>query len=258
MSKVTDHKAPPADDALKLFQAVWGAHGFGATGAAPAPAKASRFLALPRRVCWLNGAPGAGKGTHTPVIQRELGITAPPVVVSDLLKSPEARALIDAGKLVGDREVASLLLERLSSEDLAGGAIVDGFPRTAAQAGFLKHLHARLAEHRAAALAAGNAGNTSVALPPLPEFRICVLLVDEDESVRRQLQRGREAAAAGQGVRKTDTDEALARERYRVFMEQTVEPLRALSAGGFPYHEINTFGEKPEVAGRIAGALAAK
>ncbi|MDR1818571.1 MAG: nucleoside monophosphate kinase [Puniceicoccales bacterium] len=236
MSNPTASVAPVVA-AKELLDAVWRQIGgaFSATGGFP----------FPKRVFWLNGAPGAGKGTHTPVIQRHLGVEAAPVVTSDLLKSPQARALIDAGKLVGDSEVAALLLEKLAEPCYREGVIVDGFPRTAVQAEFLRLLH-----HRLAGLARDSGGRFAA-----PEFRVGTLLVDEDESARRQLQRGREAAAAGQGARKTDTDEELARRRHRIFMAETVEPLRALR-GHFPYHEINTTGEKPEVAARIAGALA--
>ncbi|MDV7395957.1 hypothetical protein RZS08_31485, partial [Arthrospira platensis SPKY1] len=47
-------------------------------------------LRFPKEIFWLNGAPGAGKGTHTEFIMRFRHLTARPIVVSDLLKSPEA------------------------------------------------------------------------------------------------------------------------------------------------------------------------
>mgnify|MGYP007051753983 CR=1 FL=1 len=46
------------------------------------------------------GAPGSGKGTNTPFIQRARGITSPPIVMSSLLQNPEMRALIDAGVMI--------------------------------------------------------------------------------------------------------------------------------------------------------------
>ncbi|MFM8363669.1 MAG: nucleoside monophosphate kinase, partial [Verrucomicrobiota bacterium] len=45
-------------------------------------------LRFPSEVVWLNGAPGAGKGTQTRFIQQYRSFTAPPIVVSELLKSP--------------------------------------------------------------------------------------------------------------------------------------------------------------------------
>ena len=56
-----------------------------------------------RRVVLL-GPPGAGKGTQARFIQNYRGLTAEPIVVSELLQSPAARKLIDAGLMVGDRE----------------------------------------------------------------------------------------------------------------------------------------------------------
>ncbi len=70
-------------------------------------------LRFPKEIFWLNGAPGAGKGTNTDFIMRYRDLTAPPVVVSELLKSPEARKKIDAGMLVGDREVIEIILRKL-------------------------------------------------------------------------------------------------------------------------------------------------
>src|SRR5436190_830898 len=70
-------------------------------------------LRFPRDFIWLGGAPGAGKGTNTPFIAETRGITAPPIVVSDLLTSPQAVAIKNAGKMVGDREVIRLLLDVL-------------------------------------------------------------------------------------------------------------------------------------------------
>ena len=62
---------------------------------------------------WLAGAPGSGKGVITPLIQEIKGITVPPIEVSQLLSSPEAKAMKDSGKLVSDKMVLELLLEQL-------------------------------------------------------------------------------------------------------------------------------------------------
>ncbi|MDR0536352.1 MAG: nucleoside monophosphate kinase [Puniceicoccales bacterium] len=200
---------------------------------------AARF---PDRIFWLNGAPGAGKGTHTPAILRHLKLETPPIVVSDLIKSPAAQKLIDAGLLVGDREVLTLLLAKLRDPQYANGVLVDGFPRTAAQVGFLRQFHTRLSRH-----------NASQALPP-PHFATLVLLVDEKESVARQMKRGREAKASGGEIRKTDLDPGLAACRYRVFAEQTLAPLQTLR-DTFPYHLIEPYGTIEEVSARILAAL---
>lgn len=202
---------------------------------------------FPREIFWLNGAPGAGKGTHTPTLMQHLGYGSPPIVISDLLKTPEARALIDAGQLVGDREVSTLLLRALRAPCHRDGVVVDGFPRTRTQAAFLRLLHGRLK--------LCYAKGTKRALPP--RFHILVLFVDEEESVRRQMQRGQEALRAADGVRavrSTDLDPGLARQRFRIFIEQTIEPLQALR-GLFPYHIVNTTGTIEEVRQRIVAQL---
>jgi adenylate kinase len=204
---------------------------------ANAPTTGLRF---PRRIFWLNGAPGAGKGTHTPAILRHLAIPNQPIVTSDLLNTPEARKIIDAGLLVGDREVLALLLNKLQDPQLADGVVVDGFPRTAPQVESLRAFHSKLAAY-----------NARHGLPA-PEFSILVLYVDEAESVARQMKRGRETLAAGhkEAVRKTDLDPELARQRYRVFTAKTLDPLKTLQ-GTFPYHHIPSSGTIEEVSRRI-------
>src|SRR3981081_3612954 len=61
-------------------------------------------LRFPKEIILLGGAPGAGKGTNTAFIAKTRSLTCAPIVMSALLDSPEARALKDAGNMVGDRE----------------------------------------------------------------------------------------------------------------------------------------------------------
>jgi hypothetical protein len=62
-------------------------------------------MRFPRELILLGGAPGAGKGTNSDFIRKVRGITALPIVVSQLLETPEARAVKARGAMVGDREV---------------------------------------------------------------------------------------------------------------------------------------------------------
>ncbi len=210
-------------------------------------------LAFPREIFWLNGAPGAGKGTNTAFILQYRDYAADPIVVSDLLSSPEAKKRIDAGMLVGDREVVEILFRKLLADEYVSGAIVDGFPRSMVQVECLKHLFTKLNDLRTEFR-----GSTGVRFPK-PHFHILVLFVDENESVRRQLKRGQEALAqneksAREGgplaeVRKTDLTADAARNRYRVFKERTYEPLQSLR-DIFHYHFINAQGSLAEVQAR--------
>jgi adenylate kinase len=215
-------------------------------------------LAFPREIFWLNGAPGAGKGTNTAFILQYRDYAADPIVVSDLLSSPEAKKRIDAGMLVGDREVVEILFRKLLSPEYVSGAIVDGFPRSMVQVECLKHFFTKLNDLRAEFR-----GSTGVRFPK-PHFHILVLFVDENESVRRQLKRGQEAIAQNEKaardggalaeVRKTDLTADAARNRYRVFKERTYEPLQSLR-DIFHYHFINAQGSLAEVQARIIKEL---
>src|SRR5256885_1728566 len=82
-------------------------------------------LRFPKDLILRGGAPGAGKGTN-PAFTRELrGITAEPIVVSQLLNSPEAQKLKSLGGMVGDREVVGILFRKLLEPEQQNGAILD-------------------------------------------------------------------------------------------------------------------------------------
>jgi adenylate kinase len=87
-------------------------------------------MRFPKELILLGGAPGAGKGTNTDFVRKVRGIEAPPIVVSQLLDTPEARAVKARGGMVGDREVVGILLRKLLEPEQQNGALLDGFPRT--------------------------------------------------------------------------------------------------------------------------------
>src|SRR6185437_9171396 len=62
-------------------------------------------LRFPKEIILLGGAPGSGKGTNTAFIAKTRGLTCGPIVISNLLDSPEAKRIKDAGSMVGDRAV---------------------------------------------------------------------------------------------------------------------------------------------------------
>ncbi|MBL62838.1 MAG: adenylate kinase [Opitutae bacterium] len=217
-------------------------------------------MRFPKEIFWLNGAPGAGKGTQTEFIMEFRDLTERPIVVSELLNSPMARKKIDAGLLVGDREVTELVFLKLLDPMYESGAIVDGFPRTETQVECLKLFYQRLSELRSQHL-----GTAKEVQFPKPQFHIIMLFVDEAESVRRQLVRGQkamahnaevEASGVGQKweVRVTDLDEEAAHRRYKTFKESTYDSLTTLREV-FHYHFINAQGTVIEVQQRIIHEL---
>lgn len=95
----------------------------------------------------LMGAPGAGKGTQAKRLQVSLGL--PQVATGDLFRAnlknetalgKLARTYMDKGELVPDEVTVAMVRDRLSQSDCEGGAILDGFPRTTAQAEALDEL----------------------------------------------------------------------------------------------------------------------
>ncbi len=92
----------------------------------------------------LLGAPGAGKGTQAEFLSERLNI--PVISTGNILRAAvrdgtpvgrKARELIDAGSLVPDTIILGIVAERLADDDCRSGYILDGVPRTAAQAELL-------------------------------------------------------------------------------------------------------------------------
>jgi adenylate kinase len=219
-----------------------------------------RGMRFPKELILLGGAPGAGKGTNSDFIRKVRGIEAPPIVVSQLLDTPEARAIKARGGMVGDREVVGILFRKLLEPEQQNGALLDGFPRTKVQVECLKLLYDEMI-----ALRRECSGTPEVIHFKHPIFHIMVLFVDEAESVARQLKRGRQVVAHNEEVarsgvgerweeRATDFSEALARNRYRVFKEQTYDALVSLKQI-FHYHFINAQAPIPEVQANIVREL---
>ncbi len=101
------------------------------------------------KIIVLMGAPGAGKGTQARLLQERLGL--PQISTGDMFRAlkearttlaEEVRAIMEAGQLVPDDLTIRVVRERTGREDCKHGYILDGFPRTPAQAAMLEKLAA--------------------------------------------------------------------------------------------------------------------
>ncbi|MGE7471287.1 adenylate kinase [Bosea sp. NPDC003192] len=139
------------------------------------------------------GPPGAGKGTQATRIVAKHGI--PQLSTGDMLRAAvaagtpvglKAKAVMDAGGLVSDEIVIGIVADRIEEADAKKGFILDGFPRTLAQAEAL---------------------DTMLAGKGLKLDKVLELRVDQTKLVDRIVRRAEEAKAAGQPVRKDDDPE---------------------------------------------------
>ncbi|RYB02847.1 adenylate kinase [Lichenibacterium ramalinae] len=152
------------------------------------------------------GPPGAGKGTQAARLMQRHGI--PQLSTGDMLRAAvkagtpvglKAKAVMEAGGLVSDAVVVGIVAERIMEPDAARGFILDGFPRTVAQAEALD----LALEHRGLRLDA-----------------VLELEVDPTALVARIEKRAAETVAAGGTVRPDDKPDVLAK-RLETYREQT-------------------------------------
>ncbi|MEB3370560.1 adenylate kinase [Saccharopolyspora mangrovi] len=99
---------------------------------------------LPALRIVLIGPPGAGKGTQAKSISAKLGV--PHISTGDIFRTNiagstplgiESKSYLDRGELVPDHVTTTMVRQRLGQDDAAAGFLLDGFPRTLSQAGFL-------------------------------------------------------------------------------------------------------------------------
>ena len=186
----------------------------------------------------LLGPPGAGKGTQAQIIAKELSV--PAISTGDIFRAnvsgqtelgQQAKTYMDAGDLVPDEITVAMVTDRLAEADAVEGFLLDGFPRTIAQAEQLRDSLAAM----------GNALD-----------RCLELVVDEDELVRRLS--GRRMLVDGEWVQRADDAPETVRHRLQVYREQTA-PLSGFYEQAGLLSRIDAIGEIDEVTGRALAAL---
>ncbi len=187
----------------------------------------------------LLGPPGAGKGTQAARLVEKHGV--PQLSTGDMLraavaaKTPiglRAKKIMDAGALVPDEVVIGLIDERLGAADCANGFILDGFPRTVAQAEALREL----LDRRGLTLDA-----------------VLELAVDEGALVDRMRKRVDETRAAGGAVRADDNPESF-KTRLEAYRAQTA-PVSAHYAKRSELTKIDGMAPIEDVTAEIDRAL---
>lgn len=189
----------------------------------------------------LLGPPGAGKGTQAQRLVEKHGI--PQLSTGDMLRAAvkngtevgkRAKAVMDAGELVSDAIVNAIVAERIDEPDCAKGFILDGYPRTLAQADAVQDM----LKQRGTALDA-----------------VIELVVDDKALVGRIVKRAKDAEAAGQPVRKDDNPEVF-EERLREYYKKTAPLIGYYYAKGM-LKGVDGMASIDEVTGQIEKLLAA-
>ena len=203
------------------------------------------------------GPPGAGKGTQAERFAKQRGI--PKISTGDILREAvanktevglRAKAIMDRGELVHDEVMIGIVQERLDRPDAAQGFILDGFPRTVAQAAALDGI-----------------------MSSRDPLIVVDIVVPEAELVRRLGTRsicrlcgtgasvGSTVGAAcakcgGRLVQRTDDNQAVVLERLKVYHRQT-EPLVEFYRVRPTFRSIDGAQPPDKVAADLAAAIAA-
>lgn len=188
----------------------------------------------------LIGPPGSGKGTQARLLAQRLGI--PAISTGDMLRDAvregtplgrQVQTVMERGDLVSDDTMVAVIRERLAAPDAGQGFILDGFPRTVAQAEALERLFA--------AGQNGSGGN---------EPGISAVL---NLSVPERVLIERLSSRSDQEGRADDRPETIL-ERLRVYSDKTAPLVRHFRDRGM-LTDVEGVGEVSEVAERIHRAV---
>src|SRR2546425_3161083 len=206
------------------------------------------------------GTPGAGKGTQAKLLASRFG--ACHVSTGDLLREAarggsqlglEAKRSMEQGRLVPDEVVIDLVAERLDAADCQGGFLLDGFPRTVAQAQALDALLVRRGQPLDAVLLI--ALPREDALQRLAGRRVCercgtMFHTSFDPPARPD----RCDRCGGPLVQRADDREETVRHRMEVYARETAPVLEHYRAAGL-LREIDGTGSREDVFRRVATSV---
>ncbi|MBI5441463.1 MAG: adenylate kinase [Deltaproteobacteria bacterium] len=208
----------------------------------------------------LLGPPGAGKGTQAQRLIDRFGI--PQISTGDILRAAvregtelgkTAQSYMQAGKLVPDPVVIGIIEERLRAADCAGGFMLDGFPRTVAQADALGDVLGRMGfdvDH----VISIDVPNEELVLR-LTGRRACKACGSgyhvqfDPPQVAGKCDR-----CGGELFQREDDQEETIRARLKVYADQTA-PLIAYYRTASVLRSVNGLGTMEEIFGRILGAV---
>ncbi len=178
----------------------------------------------------LFGPPGAGKGTQSNLLIEKYNLIH--LSTGDILRGEiaagtqlglEAKSIMERGDLVPDKVVIGMISSKLDANPNANGFIFDGFPRTAAQAQALDSLL--------------NEKGTSIS-------RMLSLKVDDQELIKRLLNRGKESGRAD------DKDENIIANRINEYNNKTA-PLKDYYSLQDKLSEVEGIGSVQDIANRL-------
>lgn len=185
----------------------------------------------------LFGPPGAGKGTQSAKLIEKYNLvhlSTGDVFRYNMRNETElgllAKSYIDKGELVPDEVTNNMVKDFIAREINENGFIFDGYPRTIAQG---EALDATLTEFK-----------TAVSM-------MIALEVDEDELVKRLLERGKTSG------RIDDQDEGTIRNRFKVYAEETA-PLASFYSNQEKYVGVHGMGSIEEIFDRLTHAIDSK